>query len=104
MKFNSFGVVLPIYIISKVFGFDQTYFTQSNDASVHHNLIHINFTTKSAISCIVACKTFVQSCTHAVIQNLDNKFVQCSLIDAENGTSELFIVGERSKLWTKGNL
>ena len=103
MRFKSFGVVLPIFIISKVFGFDQTYFTQSNIASINHNGVHTNFTTKSSISCLVACKTFAQTCTHAVIKHLDNKFVQCSLIDVGNGTIELFTVGDGSKVWTKGN-
>ena len=89
-------------IIHCVCGFDQTYFTKLKIVSVLDTIIHTNFTTKSRIACTVACKTFEQTCTHAVIRNLDNNIVQCTLIAAGNRTNQLHISGDGSKLWAKG--
>ena len=104
MKLKFLAAVLFIYNISDVLSFEQTHFTQSNVDSVNYNSIHKNFTTTSAISCAVACKTSTQTCTHAVITNLGYKNVLCSLVDGDNGTYHLSLVGDASKLWTIGKM
>ncbi len=102
MGLKSFATLLMQVYISNTLGLDQTYFTQSNVPSLQYNVIHKNYTTRSAISCIVSCKTFAQTCTHAVLKDLDDNIIQCSLIDAVNGTTSLAIAEDGSRLWTKG--
>ncbi len=104
MKLTLLAAVLLVCNISDVLSFEQTYFTQSNVDSVNYNSICKNFTTTSAISCAAACKTSTHTCTHAMITNLGYKNVLCTLVNGDNGTFHLSLVGDANKLWTIGKM
>ncbi len=94
-----------IYGVCGALGFVQNNVLNFNLGSFSYDEVIKNFTTRSAMSCVIECLNVAMltpPCTHTVTNQLGQGRVQCTLLEAGNGTNQLAMFEDGKKLWMNG--